>query len=77
MTTFKISAEANSTKLEVKKVQYKVSIARTGGQGADNSSLGGLQVAPITDPQEGDLLGLSNNTWVNIRRSSITDGGNF
>lgn len=77
MATFNITAEGTAAKLEVKKVQYKVSIARTGGQGADNSSLGGLQVAPITDPQEGDLLSLAGNAWVNVRRATITDGGNF
>lgn len=77
MATFNISASGTAAKLEVKKVQYKVSIARTGGQGADNSSLGGLQVAPITDPQDGDLLSLSGETWVNVRRVTITDGGNF
>lgn len=77
MATFNITAAGTTAKLEVKKVQYKVSIARTGGQGADNSTLGGLQVAPITDPREGDLLSLTGNTWVNVRRATITDGGNF
>jgi hypothetical protein len=77
MTTYKVIAERETTRLEVKKVEYNISLARTGGQGADNKTLGGLEVIPITDSQEGDLLTVSSNKWINIRRANVTDGGNF
>lgn len=77
MTTFNVTATGTAATLAVNKVEYKVSIAKIGGQGADNSTLGGLQVAPVTDPEDGDLLSLSGDTWVNVKRVTITDGGNF
>jgi len=77
MATYQVIAERDTTRLEVKKVEYSISLARTGGQGADNKSLGGLEVVPITDAQEGDLLTIASNKWTNIRRTNVTDGGNF
>jgi hypothetical protein len=77
MATYKVIAERDTTKLEVKKVEYSISLARTGGQGADNKTLGGLEVIPITEPQEGDLLTVASNKWINVRRTTVTDGGNF
>lgn len=77
MATYKVIAERDTTKLEVKKVEYSISLARTGGQGADNRTLGGLEVQSITDGQEGDLLTIADNKWVNVRRATVTDGGNF
>jgi hypothetical protein len=31
----------------------------------------------IIDPQEGDLLVFSGNTFLNIPRTTVVDGGNF
>jgi hypothetical protein len=76
MATYKVTAESNTTKIEVKKVEYSISLARTGGQGAANTSFGGLEVS-VTNPEEGDLLTVSDSRLINVRRATITDGGNF
>jgi hypothetical protein len=76
MATYKVIAQRDTTKLEVRKVEYNISLARTGGQGAANTNFGGL-TTNIENPEEGDLLTVSNNQWVNVRRATVTDGGNF
>jgi hypothetical protein len=76
MTTYSINATSTSNKLEVKKVEYAISLARTGGQGADNKTLGGLTVE-LSEAQSGDLITIQDNKWVNVRRDNVTDGGNF
>jgi hypothetical protein len=77
MTTYKVIADRNTTKLEVNKVEYSVSLSRTGGQGADNKTIGGVEVEPFVDLSEGDLLTVSNSKWINVKRTNVTDGGNF
>jgi hypothetical protein len=76
MSTYRVITEKETTKLEVKKVEYSISLARTGGQGAANNTLGGVEF-DINSIQEGDLITIVNNKWVNVRRMTVTDGGNF
>jgi hypothetical protein len=76
MATYKVIAERETTRLEVRKVEYNISLARTGGQGAANTNLGGLEFK-FEDVQEGDLLTVAESKLVNVRRTTITDGGNF
>lgn len=76
MTTYRVVSEDNSYKVAVNKVEYKVSLSRTGGQGANSNTLGDLPVL-LSDVQEGDIITISSNTWVNARRTNLTDGGNF
>ena len=76
-TSYRITTDAIGQKIEVNKIEYKVSLARTGGQGAANTVLGGLPLE-FTDPSEGDLITVSaDSKWVNVARSNVTDGGNF
>jgi hypothetical protein len=78
MTTYKVISQADTNRVEVKKVEYKVSLSRTGGQGASNNGtiLGGLAVL-LNNVEEGDVLTIEGNQWVNTRRTNLTDGGNF
>ena len=73
---YKVNVDSVDHKVEVKKVEYKVSLSRTGGQGASNNDIGGLPIS-VSGVEEGDLLTVSSNQWVNTRRTNITDGGNF
>jgi hypothetical protein len=78
MTTYKITSESNSLKLDVKKVEYSVSLSRTGGQGApgNTNAIGDIPVV-LSSVGEGDLLTVNNQKWVNVKRTNVTDGGNF
>lgn len=76
MSTYRVVSEQDKYKVEVSKVEYKVSLARTGGQGAANTTFGGLDVV-LDSPQEGDVLTVSSNTITNTARTNLTDGGNF
>lgn len=85
MATNKVTVKGEDIKIDVKtvkhevnldKVEYKVSLSRTGGQGAANNTLGGIPVE-VLDAENGDLLTIDSNKWVNVRRTTITDGGNF
>jgi hypothetical protein len=78
MSNYKVTADATNIKLDVKKVEYAISLARTGGQGASGpaTSIGGLAI-DTSDIGEGDLLTVSSQKWINVKRTNITDGGNF
>jgi len=75
--TIKLDVKPITQKLEVNKVEYSISLARTGGQGATGGMvIGGLPI--ITDEiGEGDLLTVNSQRWINVKRTNITDGGNF
>jgi hypothetical protein len=86
MTKFNVTSNSDTIKLDVKpveqklnvtKVEYAVSLARTGGQGSPGgTTIGGLPIA-IEDISEGDLLTVNSQRWINVKRTNITDGGNF
>lgn len=86
MTTYKVSTNSDNIRLDVQKVEqklsiekleYSVTLARTGGQGAAGGyEIGGLPVV-TQDIETGDLLTVANAQWVNVKRTNITDGGNF
>jgi hypothetical protein len=78
MTTYKITSERETIKLDVKKVEYSVSLSRTGGQGAQgpDNGIGGFPVE-LNELTEGDLLTVASQKWTNTKRTNITDGGNF
>jgi hypothetical protein len=78
MTTFKLTSERDSIKLDVKKVEYSVSLSRTGGQGAlgPDNIIGGIPVS-LNGLAEGDLLIVAGQKWTNTKQTNITDGGNF
>jgi hypothetical protein len=76
MATYRVIAERDTTKLEVRKVEYSVSLSRTGGQGASNTNFGGLEFE-FAEIGEGDLITVVDNKWTNVKRMTVTDGGNF
>ena len=78
MSTYKVVAEGNDYKVAVNRIDYKVSLSRTGGQGAasDGTVLGALPVE-IANYGDGDLITIQNAKWINVKRETISDGGNF
>jgi hypothetical protein len=78
VSNISVTSKNDTVKLEVKKIEYAISLARTGGQGAASTttSIGGLDIE-TSNLSDGDLLTVSSHKWVNVKQTNITDGGNF
>jgi hypothetical protein len=48
-----------------------------GIQGPPGPSTFGGYVADVKDPQNGDVVTFKDSKWINVRRTEISDGGNF
>jgi hypothetical protein len=74
------TTSGNTVQVKVTPVPNQVVQVMRGVQGpvgpAGSSDIGGYP-AVITSPQNFDALMFSNNTWVNIPQTEISDGGNF
>ena len=48
-----------------------------GLQGPPGPSGFGGYVTEVVNPETGDLMTFSTNKWINVRRTDVSDGGNF
>lgn len=55
----------------------KFNIITEGVQGPPGPSGFGGYVTEVVNPETGDLMTFSTNKWINVRRTDVSDGGNF
>ena len=52
-------------------------VVTEGIQGPPGPSGFGGYITEVIDPETGDLMTFSSNKWINVRRTDVSDGGNF
>lgn len=74
-----VTVEIEETNVVVDAAEFNVITEGIQGPAgpAGEAVIAGYYTEAITPLQSGDLLSFSGTKWVNVRRTEVSDGGNF